>query len=245
MTFPWLHDLAVNAVCPNNNEPRTAYEINMVKTLEEFGAKVMDKYATTTSYGLVAPPEVTPAVATVDTAELLRDRADAERYRWLRDGDVNPSAADTMKEAPVAIMFDTGVLGWTPGSEDIDTAVDDAMAYEADQEDKAREKMAQVSREIVAFAAQAQGTACLATEKGLTPTGQHIADCERDAARYRFIRSADSHELNGAWAEITNPDCNDEKMDAAIDAAMKESDIHLNNTADYKHPTPQREQEPK
>lgn len=28
----------------------------------------------------------------------------------------------------------------------------------------------------------------LATEKGLTPTGQHIADYERDAARYRWLR---------------------------------------------------------
>ena len=29
----------------------------------------------------------------------------------------------------------------------------------------------------------------LATEKGLTTTGQHIADCERDAARYRHFRN--------------------------------------------------------
>ncbi len=42
----------------------------------------------------------------------------------------------------------------------------------------------------------------------------------RDAERYRFIRSEASHTLNGAWADITDPACNDEKMDAAIDKAM-------------------------
>lgn len=44
---------------------------------------------------------------------------------------------------------------------------------------------------------------------------------EQDAARYRFLRSEESEQLNGAWAEIMEAGCNGTKMDAAIDAAMK------------------------
>lgn len=47
-----------------------------------------------------------------------------------------------------------------------------------------------------------------------------------DALRYRFIRSEASHTLNGAWAKIAEHDCVDEKMDEAIDAAMR---LHMNN----------------
>jgi len=42
----------------------------------------------------------------------------------------------------------------------------------------------------------------------------------KDAARYRFIRSEQSHTLDGAWAAISDPACNDAAMDAAIDKAM-------------------------
>ncbi len=35
-----IRELAVNAVCPINRDPRTVFEINMVKTLEEFGQQV-------------------------------------------------------------------------------------------------------------------------------------------------------------------------------------------------------------
>jgi hypothetical protein len=42
----------------------------------------------------------------------------------------------------------------------------------------------------------------------------------RDAARYRFIRHPSSATLEGVWAKITEPDCNDEAMDSVIDAAM-------------------------
>ncbi len=36
--------------------------------------------------------------------------------------------------------------------------------------------------------------AAIAAEKGLTPTGQHIADCERDAKRYRWLRGGKINE---------------------------------------------------
>ncbi len=35
-----IHRLAVNAVCPIRQEPTTVFEVNMVKTLEEFGRSV-------------------------------------------------------------------------------------------------------------------------------------------------------------------------------------------------------------
>lgn len=35
-----IHELAVNAVCPINRDPITPFEVNMVKTLEEFGLQV-------------------------------------------------------------------------------------------------------------------------------------------------------------------------------------------------------------
>jgi hypothetical protein len=35
-----IHRLALEAVCPNSLEPGTVFEINMVKTLEEFGHRV-------------------------------------------------------------------------------------------------------------------------------------------------------------------------------------------------------------
>ena len=60
----------------------------------------------------------------------------------------------------------------------------------------------------------------LATEKGLTTTGQHIADCERDAARYRFMRNQDER----FWIRFRAEDgleCDlfGHDLDAAIDAA--------------------------
>lgn len=49
--------------------------------------------------------------------------------------------------------------------------------------------------EFKRLAALLSENVALATEKGLTPTGQHIADCERDAARYRYLRE-DSKDLD-------------------------------------------------
>lgn len=75
--------------------------------------------------------------------------------------------------------------------------------------------------------------AILATEKGLTPTGQHIADCERDAARYRFIRAeacksyeeeteSTTPESLYAWGFLLEGGQEPLDMDAAFDAAMKQ-----------------------
>ena len=37
-----IRELAVNAVCPINRDPITPFEINMVKTFEEFGRQVAE-----------------------------------------------------------------------------------------------------------------------------------------------------------------------------------------------------------
>ena len=37
-----IHKLAVEAICPRNLEPQTAFEIHMVKLLEEFGMRVLE-----------------------------------------------------------------------------------------------------------------------------------------------------------------------------------------------------------
>lgn len=47
----WLRALALEEVCPNSLKTVTPYEFSAVKRLEEFGAKVLEKWALTTSYG--------------------------------------------------------------------------------------------------------------------------------------------------------------------------------------------------
>ena len=55
----------------------------------------------------------------------------------------------------------------------------------------------------------------LATEQGLTPTGKYIAECERDAARYRWLRIHSTQPAEG-WSTHSNP----ESLDTAVDEAM-------------------------
>ena len=70
---------------------------------------------------------------------------------------------------------------------------------------------------------EAEQSLVLATEKGLTTTGQKIAADERDAVRYRWLRSdPPSHlcvrrlSLNSALGTYLDG----ENLDTAIDAAM-------------------------
>ena len=70
--------------------------------------------------------------------------------------------------------------------------------------------------DLHASAPSETGATVLATEKGLTPTGQHIADCERDAARYRSIRE---HGIPCSQADDCGS-CTGEELDAQIDDAI-------------------------
>ncbi len=69
-------------------------------------------------------------------------------------------------------------------------------------------------------------SAILATEKGLTPTGQHIADCERDANRYRWLRLS-TNMMDGAMNIHSKKNgflLAGEELDAALDYAIRRSD---------------------
>jgi hypothetical protein len=82
---------------------------------------------------------------------------------------------------------------------------------------------------------EAEQPVVLANEKGLTSTGQHIADCERDAARYGWLRdsSANQYEhpiaLTQTRAETgmryVGPVLG-KALDDAIDAAMRGRSPH-------------------
>lgn len=58
-----VHDLAVKVVCPHNRDPQTVFEINMVKSFEEFGMKVAES--------LFGPAEHGPASLTVQALDRM------------------------------------------------------------------------------------------------------------------------------------------------------------------------------
>lgn len=59
----------------------------------------------------------------------------------------------------------------------------------------------------------------LATEQGLTPTGEHIAECERDAKRYRWLTGCSGR----GWEDLMMPMMTGQ-LGEVIDAAIAEQD---------------------
>ena len=69
---------------------------------------------------------------------------------------------------------------------------------------------------------EAEQSVVLATEKGLTTTGQKIAADERDAARYRWLRRA----TGGEWIRLNDIRLSQSmlSLDLSIDEARASSD---------------------
>ena len=69
--------------------------------------------------------------------------------------------------------------------------------------------------------ALAQRAEVVATEKGLTPTGQYIADCEKDTARWRFFVKHYNDWWDGRTVLNAIGELGSGGPDEVIDAAMK------------------------
>ena len=103
----FIHEIAIDAVC-SNGEPKTVYEINMVKLLEEFGSKLIKQACAIGQAQKASPATDDPLQEALKEASESRSaHLEVLATAFLAEHKIKPSEAELIE------VHDGNIITWS------------------------------------------------------------------------------------------------------------------------------------